>query len=46
MADLDLPVDTWRHDILFVRRPPEVGPSPLTVIDDINSMYFRPETGA
>jgi sarcosine oxidase subunit beta len=45
MAGLDLPVDTWRHDTLFVRRPPQVGPSHLTVIDDINGMYFRPETG-
>jgi glycine/D-amino acid oxidase-like deaminating enzyme len=45
MAGLDLPVDTWRHDTLFVRRPPDVGPSHLTVIDDINDMYFRPETG-
>jgi sarcosine oxidase subunit beta len=45
MAGLDLPVDTWRHDTLFVRRPAEIGPSHLTVIDDINDMYFRPETG-
>jgi glycine/D-amino acid oxidase-like deaminating enzyme len=45
MAGLDLPIDTWRHDILFVRRPKEIGPSHLTVIDDINDMYFRPETG-
>ena len=46
MAGLDLPVDTWRHDTLFVRRPAEIGPSHLTVIDDINNMYFRPETGS
>jgi sarcosine oxidase subunit beta len=45
MAGLNLPVDTWRHDTLFVRRPAEIGPSHLTVIDDINNMYFRPETG-
>jgi sarcosine oxidase subunit beta len=45
MVGLDLPVDTWRHDTLFVRRPQEIGPSHLTVIDDINNMYFRPETG-
>jgi sarcosine oxidase subunit beta len=45
MAGLDLPVDTWRHDTLFIRRPKEIGPSHLTVIDDINNMYFRPETG-
>jgi sarcosine oxidase subunit beta len=45
MAGLDLPVDTWRHDTLFVHRPPEIGPSHPTVIDSINDMYFRPETG-
>jgi sarcosine oxidase subunit beta len=45
MAGLDLPVDTWRHDTLFVRRPVEIGPSHLTVIDSIFDMYFRPETG-
>ena len=45
MAGLDLPVDTWRHDTLFARRPSEIGPSHLTVIDDINNVYFRPETG-
>ena len=45
MAGLELPVDTWRHDTLFVRRPPEIGPSHPTVIDSINDMYFRPETG-
>jgi sarcosine oxidase subunit beta len=45
MAGLDLPIDTWRHDTMFVRRPTELGPSHPTVIDDINAMYFRPETG-
>jgi len=45
MAGLDLPVDTWRHDTLFIRRPSAVGPSHPTVIDMANSMYFRPETG-
>jgi sarcosine oxidase subunit beta len=45
MAGLDLPIDTWRHDTMFVRRPTEIGPSHPTVIDDINAMYFRPETG-
>lgn len=45
MAGLDIPVDTWRHDTMFIRRPREVGPSHPTVIDFANSMYFRPETG-
>ncbi len=45
MAGLDLPIDTWRHDTLFVKRPAEMGPSHPTVIDFPNLMYFRPETG-
>ena len=45
MAGVDLPIDTWRHDTMFINRPKELGPSHPTVIDDINSMYFRPETG-
>lgn len=45
MVGLDLPIDTWRHDTLFIRRPTAVGPSHPTVIDMANSMYFRPETG-
>ncbi len=45
MAGVDLPVKTWRHETMFVRRPQDFGPAHPTVIDDINSMYFRPETG-
>jgi sarcosine oxidase subunit beta len=45
MAGLEIPVDTWRHDTMFIRRPTEIGPSHLTVIDFPNMMYFRPETG-
>jgi sarcosine oxidase subunit beta len=45
MAGLDLPIDTWRHDTMFVKRPAEMGPSHPTVIDFPNLMYFRPETG-
>jgi sarcosine oxidase subunit beta len=45
MAGLDLPLGTWRHDTMFVVRPPELGRSHLTVIDFPNSMYFRPEGG-
>jgi len=45
MAGLEVPVETWRHETLFIRRPPELGPSHPTVIDDALSMYFRPETG-
>jgi sarcosine oxidase subunit beta len=45
MVGLDLPVDTWQHDTMFIRRPKDLGPSHPTVIDFPNSMYFRPETG-
>ncbi|RME90143.1 MAG: FAD-binding oxidoreductase [Anaerolineae bacterium] len=45
MAGVTLPVDTWRHDVMFVQRPTEMGPGHPTVIDNILSMYFRPETG-
>ncbi|TAK12419.1 MAG: FAD-binding oxidoreductase [Anaerolineae bacterium] len=45
LAGLDLPVDTWRHDTLFIQRPPELRLPHPTVIDDAHEMYFRPETG-
>jgi sarcosine oxidase subunit beta len=45
MADIDLPITTWRHDTMFVNRPHDLNPSHPTVIDDPNEMYFRPETG-
>jgi sarcosine oxidase subunit beta len=45
MVGLDLPITTWQHDTMFIRRPRETGPSHPTVIDFPNSMYFRPETG-
>ena len=43
MVGLDLPYTTWRHDTMFVVRPPEIGPSHPTVIDFGYEMYFRPE---
>ncbi len=43
MVGLDLPLDTWRHDTMFVVRPPEIGLAHPTVIDYANEMYFRPE---
>jgi sarcosine oxidase subunit beta len=45
LAGVEAPVDTWRHDTMFVRRPPALSTGHPTVIDDGNSMYFRPETG-
>jgi sarcosine oxidase subunit beta len=45
MVGLTLPVNTWQHDTMMVQRPKSLKRSHLTVIDDINEMYFRPETG-
>lgn len=42
MVDVEIPLDTWSHDVAFVRRPAKVGMH-LTCIDDALSMYFRPE---
>jgi sarcosine oxidase subunit beta len=45
MAGLDLPYTTWRHDIMFVGVPKELGHNFPAVIDFPKEMYFRPETG-
>jgi sarcosine oxidase subunit beta len=43
MVGLELLYDTWRHDTMFIARPPQIGPSHPAVIDFANEMYFRPE---
>lgn len=45
MAGVNIPLNTWRHDTMFVKRPAELRLPHPTVIDDLNSMYFRPESG-
>ena len=45
MVGLNLPVNTWQHDTMFIRRPNQLAHDHPTVIDFPNSMYFRPETG-
>ncbi len=45
MVGLDMPIDTWRHDTMFIQQPKAMSTGHPTVIDDINAMYFRPETG-
>ena len=45
MAGVALPITTWRHDVMYVRNPKAVPEHSPTVIDNIHSMYFRPETG-
>ena len=43
LVGLEIPVKVWRHDTAYLGRPPTAsGPLPV-VIDDPNSMYFRPE---
>jgi len=42
LVDVEIPIDTWSHDVAFVNRPEKVGMHP-TVIDDVLGMYFRPE---
>jgi sarcosine oxidase subunit beta len=44
LAGVEIPLDTWTHDVVFVQRPPTIRYHP-TVIDDSLFMYFRPETG-
>lgn len=43
MVGLDLPLTTWRHDVMYARRPPELALPHPTVIDFPNLMYFRSE---
>ena len=42
LVDVDIPLDTWSHDVAFVKRPTKVGMHPAC-IDDALLMYFRPE---
>jgi sarcosine oxidase subunit beta len=39
-----IPLDTWTHDVVHVRRPASIGEH-LTVIDSSLGMYFRPDSG-
>lgn len=45
LAGIEVPLETWTHDVAFLHRPPSLGKFP-TVIDDIISCYFRPEGSA
>jgi sarcosine oxidase subunit beta len=44
MAGVQIPIDTWTHDVAHLRRPAVVGDHP-TVIDNSLNMYFRPDSG-
>lgn len=43
LAGVDLPLSTWRHDTMLVKRPPALRDPHLTVIDFPKLMYFRPD---
>jgi sarcosine oxidase subunit beta len=45
LADVDVPLETWTHDVAFLHRPPSLGKIPA-VIDDTINCYFRPEGSA
>ncbi len=45
LADVDVPLVTWTHDVAFLHRPPSLGKIPA-VIDDVVNCYFRPEGSA
>ena len=45
MAGIELPITTWRHDVMYVRNPQQIPEFYPAVIDNIHSMYFRSETG-
>jgi len=42
LAGLEVPLETWTHDVAFLHRPPSLGRIPA-VIDDVINCYFRPE---
>jgi sarcosine oxidase, subunit beta len=45
LAGIEIPLETWTHDVAFLHRPPSLGRFPA-VIDDIINCYFRPEGSA
>ncbi len=45
LADVDVSLETWTHDVAFLHRPPSLGKIPA-VIDDTINCYFRPEGSA
>ena len=45
LADIEVPLETWTHDVAFLHRPPSLGRFPAA-IDDVINCYFRPEGSA
>jgi len=44
LVDMDIPLETWTHDVAFLHRPSSLGRIPAC-IDDVINCYFRPEGG-
>jgi sarcosine oxidase subunit beta len=42
LAGIEVPLETWTHDVAFLHRPPSLGRIPAC-IDDVINCYFRPE---
>jgi sarcosine oxidase subunit beta len=45
LAGIDIPLETWTHDVAFLHRPPSLGRIPAC-IDDVINCYYRPEGSA
>ena len=45
LAGIEVPLETWTHDVAFLHRPPSLGRFPAC-IDDVINCYFRPEGAA
>lgn len=45
LAGIEVPMETWTHDVAFLHRPPSLGRIPTT-IDLALGCYFRPEGSA
>ena len=45
LAGIEIPLETWTHDVAFLHRPPTLGRIPAC-IDDVINCYYRPEGGA
>jgi glycine/D-amino acid oxidase-like deaminating enzyme len=45
LAGIEVPLETWTHDVAFLHRPPSLGKFPAA-IDDVINCYYRPEGSA
>jgi sarcosine oxidase subunit beta len=45
LAGIQVPLETWTHDVALLHRPPTLGKIPAC-IDDVINCYFRPEGSA